>query len=341
MSDPVRAVMCGCGGISGAWLKPISKMDNVELVGLVDLNDKHAKARADEYSLGTIPTGKKLSTMLKKVKPDVVFDCTVPSAHKDVTLTALDHGCHVLGEKPLAETLDDARQMVKAAEAADKLYAVIQNRRYDPRIRSFRNVIRRNKIGPLTTLNADFYIGAHFGGFRDQMKHVLLLDMAIHSFDQARLISGADPVSVYCYEWNPLGSWFDQDASAIAIFEMSDDIVFTYRGSWCAEGCNTTWECDWRAIGVEGSVTWDGADTFEAQVVDQPGGFFTQKKDLRVPIAKKEKQGGHGGIITEFIDCVQNGGTPETAASDNIKSLAMVLAAIESSETGQKVQIQI
>ena len=58
-------------------------------------------------------------------------------------------------------------------------------------------------LGPLTTLHSDFYIGAHFGGFREQMRHVLLLDMAIHTFDAARLLSGADPVAVYCQEWNP------------------------------------------------------------------------------------------------------------------------------------------
>ena len=66
--------------------------------------------------------------------------------------------------------------------------------------------------------------------------------MAIHTFDMARFISGADPVAVYCKEWNPSGSWYDHDASAIAIFEMTGGIVYTYRGSWCAEGLNTTWE---------------------------------------------------------------------------------------------------
>ena len=50
------------------------------------------------------------------------------------------------------------------------------------------------------------------------MPHVLLLEMAIHTFDAARLILGADPVSVYCKEWNPPGSWYKQNASAVAIF---------------------------------------------------------------------------------------------------------------------------
>ena len=92
------------------------------------------------------------------------------------------------------------------------------------------------------------------------MPHVLLLDMAIHSFDAARLFTGADPVSVYCQEWNPAGSWYDQDASAIALFEMSDGLVYTYRGSWCANGFPTKWECDWRFIGQNGTAIWDGGE---------------------------------------------------------------------------------
>ena len=97
------------------------------------------------------------------------------------------------------------------------------------------------------------------------MPHVLLVDMAIHTFDTARYISGADPVSVYCKEWNPAGSWYERDSSAIAIFEMSNGLVYTYRGSWCSEGLNTTWESDWRIVGQNGSLKWDGGQGFAAQ----------------------------------------------------------------------------
>ena len=115
------------------------------------------------------------------------------------------------------------------------------------------------------------------------MEHVLLLDMAIHTFDAARLIAGADPVAVYCKEWNPPGSWYDHDASAVAVFEMSGGIVYTYRGSWCAEGLNTSWECDWRVIGTQGSVTWDGAEAFSAQVISETGAFRSEYDDVEIP----------------------------------------------------------
>ena len=334
----VRAVMVGCGGISGAWLKPIKEMSDVEIVGLVDINEAAAKRRQEEFALTGAATGVDLAAMLKQTRPDAVFNCTIPEAHLAVTLTALEHGCHILGEKPLADSMANARRMVQAAQQAGKIFAVIQNRRYDARIRRLKSFVASGVLGPLTTLNCDFYIGAHFGGFRDRMEHVLLLDMAIHTFDQARLISGADPVSVYCREWNPAGSWYDHDASAVAVFQMSGGLLYTYRGSWCSEGLNTTWECDWRVIGQKGSAKWDGAERFQAEVVAKSGGFRSEMEPVEVPEVE-DKSGGHGGVIREFVQCVLHGGAPETSAADNIKSLAMVFGAIESAAKRREVEI--
>jgi predicted dehydrogenase len=341
MTQTIKAVLVGCGGISRAWLNAIKDLPDVTMVGFVDLREEAAHARAQEYGWTDALIGTDVAAALEQTRPDVVFDCTVPEAHHNVTLTALAHGCHVLGEKPLADTLEHARAMVAAAEVADKLYAVIQNRRYDANIRRLKHFLDSGALGRITTVNSDFYIGAHFGGFRDQMKHVLLVDMAIHTFDMARLITGADAQAVYCHEWNPAGSWYAHDASAVATFEMSDGLVYSYRGSWCAEGLNTTWECAWRIIGEQGSVIWDGATGFTAQVVARRGGFFSEWEDVAIPVyANSDKVGGHGGVIREFVRCVQTGATPETVCTDNIKSLAMVFAAVESAESHTRVMIQ-
>jgi len=122
---------------------------------------------------------------------------------------------------------------------------------------------------------------------------------------------------------------------------MTDGVVFTYRGSWCAEGMNTSWECDWRAVGSKGSCLWDGRETIKGQAANGNEGFFRPQKDFTIPIEKKLVYSGHAGIIREFIDCIKNGGTPQTICHDNIKSLAMVHAAVKSAETGKKVAIKI
>ena len=342
---PLKAVLAGCGSMSRAWLEACRDTAGLQLVGLVDLNEAAAASRKDEFGLTEAITGSQLEEILDRTAPDLVFDCTIPEAHVGVTLTALRHGCHVLGEKPLAHSMEAARQAVQAAEDAERLYAVIQNRRYNRQIRRFRTFLAGGSLGPLTTLNSDFYIGAHFGGFRDRMEHVLLLDMAIHTFDMARYISGADPVSVYCKEWNPAGSWYDHPASAIAVFQMTGGIVYTYRGSWCSEGLNTSWDADWQIIGERGSACWDGIDAMRAQTVQESGGFRSTLQDVEIPLlpegVESGKDGGHRGLIAEFVQCVRTGAVPETIARDNIKSLAMVFGAIESARRKCEVAIEV
>ena len=336
----VKIVLVGCGGMSGAWLGAAQDMDDVELVGLVDVQEDAAKKRAKDYNLSSARIVTNLQEILENTKPDAVFDCTIPEAHAEVTTTALKHGCHVMGEKPLADSLEKAKKVVQIAQETGKIYAVIQNRRYNPQIRRLRKFLDSDVIGKITTVNCDFYIGAHFGGFRDHMEHVLLLDMAIHTLDAARFISNADPVSVFCKEWNPSGSWYDHDASAIALYQMTSDIVYTYRGSWCAEGLGTTWESDWRIIGEKGTVKWDGGDQMTAQSVVKANGFHSECETVEIPpFDGVANVGGHSGLIREFIDCVKNNGTPETVCTDNIKSLAMVFGAIESSQKSQLVDI--
>src|SRR5262249_3697771 len=149
----------------------------------VDIQEASAQRRAQEYGHANAIVSTDLASVLEQAKPDMVFDCTIPESHIDVTLTPLQHGCHVLGEKPMADSPKNARKMVQPAHDANKLYAVIQNRRYDPNIRRLKQFLESGSLDALTSINSDFYIAPHFGGFRDAMKHVLLLDMAIHTFD--------------------------------------------------------------------------------------------------------------------------------------------------------------
>lgn len=340
LTPPIKVVLAGCGGISRAWLSYAATHPDLEFVGLVDLCPESARSRQEEFGLNVAQIGTDLAEMIEETNPDVVFDCTVPEAHPQVTTEALRRGCHVLGEKPLAPTLDEAKRMIQAAEESGKTYAVIQNRRYLNGIVRYRDVVQSGAIGPLTTLNADFYLGPHFGGFRDEMAHVLLLDMAIHSFDQARYIAVADPVSVYCHEWNPPGSWYAHGASAMCIFEMSNGIVFNYRGSWCAEGAPTAWACDWRAVGQTGTALWDGEDNIQAAVATGTEGFFRETSPVALPETAPLEHLSHAGVISEFIESLKTGTVPQTVCTDNVKSLAMVLSAIESAESGQKVLIE-
>ncbi|MFC4809396.1 Gfo/Idh/MocA family protein [Paenibacillus sp. GCM10023250] len=334
-----KIVVAGCGGMANTWVDYALQRDNAEIVGLVDLYEESAKAMAAKKGLN-VPTFANLSDALAATGATLVFDVTIPASHKQIAITAMQAGCNVFGEKPMAESYADAQEIVAVSQATGKRYSVMQNRRYLKQIRSFRDLVGSGAIGTPGSIHADFFLGAHFGGFRDVMDNPLIVDMAIHTFDQARFITGADPISVYCHEFNPPGSWYKGNASAICIYEMSDGSVFSYRGSWCADGLNTSWESDWRVTGSLGGARWDGASMPYGEVVnmEKAEGFIREMTRIE-GAAVWDGREGHWGCLDEMFAALEEGRPAETDCLDNIKSVAMVFGAVESARTGQKVKL--
>ncbi|WP_057914624.1 Gfo/Idh/MocA family protein [Peribacillus muralis] len=332
-----KVIVVGCGNMSNTWLDYVDQRENTQIVALVDLNIDCAIAMAQKRKLN-VPVYSELSQALTNTEANLVFDITIPSSHKYVAKTALEAGCNVFSEKPMTETMQDAKDLIVVTESTGKKYTIMQNRRYIKQIRAFRDILNKGSIGAVDSLHADFFLGAHFDGFRSVMDSPLLLDMAIHTFDQARFISGADPVSVYCHEYNPKGSWYKGNASSICIFEMSDGSVFSYRGSWSAEGFNTSWEGSWRATGEKGTVLWDGNTLPSCEVIDEtkPKGFTNVFKRIEVSSEWYGNE-GHWGCLDEMFASIEENRLAETDSRDNVKSMAMVFGALESARKGTKI----
>ncbi len=335
-----KALVVGCGGMGRGWIKNVIGNPRSELVGLVDIRLDAARDAAGQFELGESLAFDDLKQAVQKVQPDFVVDVTVPEAHCPVTVAALGEGLPVIGEKPMADSMDAARRMVEAAEEAGKIYMVSQSRRYDVNHVAYQNAVLSGAIGEVTTVNCDFYLAAHFGGFRDEMDSPLILDMSIHHFDMCRFFTGADALTVYAHEFNPKGSWYKGDVAASVIFEMSNGMVFTYRGSWCSEGCHTSWNGHWRIVGERGTLLYERDQLPFGQRVEDPSqqAFNLALEDIDVSEATING-GGIAGSLNEFLDCLESGTTPQSECHDNIKSLAMVFAAIESSRKGQRVEV--
>jgi predicted dehydrogenase len=327
--------------MSDGWLEPLTRpglKDRVQLVGLCDIDVGAAERRRDKFAFD-VAVGADLAALLEGTKPNLVFDVVVPGARHAVVSTALSYGCHVLSEKPMAPSIEEGRDLVARAQAAGKVHAIMQNRRYNEGTRRIRATVESGILGEITAIHADFFVGPHFGGFREQMQDVLLVDMAIHTLDAARFMSGKAPLAVYCHQSNPKGSWYAHGAVANAIFEMSDGVVFTYRGSWAAEGRPTSWDSEWRVVGTKGMLTWDGLSGYSATVKAGDEGFLRPTAFADISFAEPALTHGHASVLTAFVDALEAGREPETVGYDNINSLGMVFAAIESSRTGRRVEI--
>ncbi|OHV60966.1 oxidoreductase [Mesorhizobium sp. LCM 4577] len=337
----MKVVLVGCGAMSRQWLDAARQIDGLAIAGLVDLDADRAQTRAREYDLSNAVIGTSVEAVLDETKPDAVFDVVVPAARREVALSAFAHHCHLLTEKPLADSPENALAIIDAARRAGRIHAVVQNRRYVANVRRIRRFLDSGAIGQPTSIHADFFIAPHFGGFREEMRHVLLLDMAIHTFDAARYMVAGEPASVYCQEWEPANSWYRQGSSASAVFDLGGGKVFTYAGSWCADGFRTSWEGSWRIVAERGSLLWDGHDGLKAEVVASGrDGIIDKTEAIEVPaLDPADRVGGHLGIIQDFMRAIETGTEPETRGADNIKSLAMVFGAIESAESGRRVAI--
>jgi predicted dehydrogenase len=335
-----RIAVVGTGSISQFWLPLLRDRPDVDVVALVEVDAAVARAAAERDRV-VAPIFGTLELAFEATAPDVVVNLTPPEWHRPVVETALGLGCHVLGEKPIATTLEDAQALVRAADAAGRTYAVMQNRRFEPGIRTLRDGLAAGRIGAVTMLACDFFKAPHFGGFRDEMESPLLVDMAIHQFDQARFLAGVDPVAVSCHEFNPAGSWYRGDAAAVCTFELADGSVFSYRGAWSSEGFGTSWNGSWRVVGTAGTALWDGEGDPVAEVARAP-----EEPELLHPVERAEWERtwegpiGHAGCLDEMLAALAEGRRPETDASDNVQSLAMVLAALTSAREGRRIELE-
>lgn len=325
---PLRIVQVGAGGMGKAWLNAIMSNPEVELVGLVELNLELAQTALGERGVHGVLLGTSVAEVAAATGAHAVVNVTVPQAHHVVNVETMFAGLPVLCEKPAAPTVAQALSLAAASEVSGELLMISQSRRYFNTLAQLRAATA--SLGELGIISTEFFKAPHFGGFREEMDHVLLLDMAIHAFDVVRYLSGQEPVSVYCEEFNPGWSWYEGNAAASATFEFTNGLRYIYTGSWCADGHETSWNGSWRVNGSRGTATWDGENAPDLDLPDQAAVAQLPAFDGAEQIA---------GSLAEFIAAVKTGSTPSGEIHEHIYSLAMVEAAVLSAKSAIRVRI--
>jgi predicted dehydrogenase len=335
-----RAAVVGLGLISTEWLLAIGAREDIEVVALVDLDAERAEAQRSAFGL-SCPVLTDLTTAIATERVDLVINLTPPALHRAVAETAISGGCDVIVEKPLTADLPEAVALVLSARAAGRTVAVMQNRRYHPALRRMRDGVAAGAIGTLVDVSVDMFLWHRFrNSFLAEIDSPLLRDMAIHPFDAARSISRADALTVQALEWSSPTSWMPGAAAATAAFELSNGSVFSYRGSWVAEGASTSYDGAWRVGGTQGTFIWDGTDQLRLETVERPRGPYEPgvlhfEDDTIAPA----EMSSHATGLAAILDALQADQTPETVADDNLLSLAMVDAAVRSSRERRTIEI--
>ena len=332
-----KIIVAGCGDRSNSWITVALKREGYQITALVDPMIERAKGRKEEHKLNANVYAK-LTDALDKEDADIVFDVTPPEYHFQTVTTALKAGCHVFGEKPMADTIENAEKMIQCSDDTKKEYFVMQNYRYKSEIIALRDFIKSGELGDIGMLSVNYQLNPRLDGFRAEMDNPLILDMAIHTFDKMRFISGFNTKSVYCREFNPSWSWFKGDAAAVCIFEMENGTIFDYRGSWVATGLITAWHSQWNIACADGTIYWDGNE--ELFWDGKKKEFWGRDPEERIKIdVKPIDNSSYVACMIEMFDAIEKGVRPQTDCRDNINSIKMVLKAIESSKTKKLVYI--
>ncbi|MEU6247652.1 Gfo/Idh/MocA family oxidoreductase [Glycomyces sp. NPDC047010] len=325
IEGPLRLVVVGAGGMGRAWMHTIEADPATELVGIADLYPAATEAAAADLGRD-LATGTDAVELAQRTGAHAIVNATIPEAHHPVTIAALRAGLPVLGEKPVAATVAEGLALAAAAELHGHLFMVSQSRRYNRGL--FQAKAQLESLGRIGIVAVDFFKAPHFGGFRDEMDSPLLLDMAIHQFDMARFLLDADPVAVVCEEYNPPWSWYAGNAAATAAFEMEGGARFTFNGSWCSPGLETSWNGAWRVSAEHGSAVWDGEGEPKSEALSGPESKAAAAEDPGDGIA---------GSLREFTAALLHGREPMGRVHANVLSLAMVEAAIRSAAEGRRV----
>ncbi|MFD6530896.1 Gfo/Idh/MocA family protein [Streptomyces sp. NPDC060184] len=343
-------MLVGAGAMGQAWAHALARHQQCELAGIVDADTRRAKGLALRLRLPRVPTAASLGE-LPNPAADAIVNATPPDVHHAVIAQALAAGLSVLTEKPFATDLAGAVMLTGQAGRQGRVLMVSQSRSHQPGIAAFKAAMA--ELGGLHTLEARFSRGYPAEGFRAELDQPLLLDMAVHAFDAARLLSGSEPEAVYCDSVRRPGTGYRGPAEAVALFEMADHSRFHYRGSWCAPAMPTAWSGSWRATGPGGTATWNGAGRVRlarAGAASMPhsldaGADLSSDGPVAV-VAEPDDAGFDRDPIRQvsvpldhFVDALTDSSAHWGDAANNLGTVAMIEAAMISARERTRVVI--
>ena len=316
--------------------------------------DRAARERAGAWGLRVFPTPEE---MLEAVRPDVIAVCTPPRQHRDHVLLALEHGCHVFCEKPLAEDLRQADEMVEAGRRAGRLIVVNSQYPFMTIHAAAKRLIGAPQFGRLLYVHAWHTMRATEqteAGWRGDLARRLCFEFGTHVFELVRFFFESNPDRVLAHMPNPLGR-FRCDAVNVIPLEFTDGRGASIVMERLTHGPDRYLEI--RLVGERAVVrTSIGGRVRVAAGLRTP----SKRPYLEVTLARGgravlEDAMGSRVLATEglnpfadatarlfggFLKAIRNGGEPPSSIRDNRETLALVMAAYESAESGNWVSMR-
>jgi predicted dehydrogenase len=324
-----RVLQIGAGGWGGTWLEFINDSPDWELAGLVSRGGSSLKSAREKWSITEDKCFTDLDTALN-VEADLVIVTTPHHLHAAAIRKAVKSGKHVLCEKPLTDSMEEAKEIVAYAKEKGRILGVSQNFRFREGLWQLQ-AASAGKAGRIDSLAIELLQNPYSEPeWRCKQSSPIIMEIMIHHVDMARFLLAADAKSVFCRAWNPSWSRTDGPCNTTCIVEFENGVNLTYVGSWATHGEKGTWEGSWRVQFENGSARWDG-NSLE----------FSGHKDMDLvaPAVPHFPGKDRVAILRAMSDSIDGKQRFPTDGEDNLKSLGILFAAIKSFQENRVVEM--
>ncbi len=331
----------GCGAITRFRHAPECESNpNIEIAGFFDLVEGRARELVERYG-GKVYAA--YEDMLEDAEVDGVIVCTSNATHAEVTIKSLEAGKHALCEKPLSTTVADGISMGETAKKAGRLLMIAQNQRMDITHVKAKEIISSGVLGKVISFKTEFSHSGPENWGVDKTKSTWFFnkntailgamgDLGVHKIDLMRWMLEEEFINISAI----VGSFDKKDAqgeaikvddNAICLLETNSGIIGTVTASWSNYGLvdnSTTIYC------TDGVIKIYAAPLHEIKVIGKNG------ENVLYELPEQTRS----GVVDAFEHAIANGEESPIPAEDAVKTLKVVFAAIEASESGSRVSIE-
>lgn len=330
----LRVGIIGAGGIARQHIAALERVEGVEIVAVADPLLERASALAE-------PLGAAATTSHREAieRAEAVWICTPPSTRRQQVLDAAAAGRHVMTEKPLAATREDALAIVEAVERAGIKAIVDFNGRFRWPFLKMKELVDSGELGEVISVWCH-RIGGSTTPSRSSWRHDprfvtgFTIESLSHDIDHVRWIAGPISGAIGIVERSlPDLPAFDNTMSALLYLERGGSAQF--HASWAsavAAGQRGV-------IGSRGAVVIEGESIWELSRIRWRSDDSREEQaiELRGPLATDM---GYRGMAQHFVDCIQRDVMPTPTVRDGLAALEVSLAILESAETRQVVSTE-
>jgi 1,5-anhydro-D-fructose reductase (1,5-anhydro-D-mannitol-forming) len=325
--------LIGASTIAKEWVIGAIRATGGEIVSVMSTSAERGKAYAAEHGIAKSVTT--LAEIVDDPEIDAVYISTTNELHREQALAAAKAGKHILCEKPLAMSLDDARAMVQAAKDAGVVMATNHHLRNAATHRAMQEAIAAGRIGkPLSArVFHAVYLPPHLQGWRLDRPEAgggVILDITVHDADTLRFVLGDDPVEAIAFsQAGGMGKVGLEDA-VMGVLRFKSGLIAQFHDGFTTKFAETGLEVH----GTDGSLI--GRNVMTQRAV----GTVTLRDadgDHELPL---DHHNLYETALTAFHAAVAGKGKPNATGEDGVWSLATGLAVVEAARTGQAVRIE-